>query len=75
MLFTNHKDALAVDVKEARYTIIDVGKTRDQMGGDEFFDKFWGDQGKLADGLVEAVKYFLTNRLDKILNLVNSFFF
>ena len=62
MLFTNHKDALAVDVKEARYTIIDVGKTRDQMGGDEFFNLFWDNEGKLADGLVEAVKYFLTTR-------------
>ena len=41
MLFTNHKDALAVDTNEARYTMIDLAKTREQMGGDEFFDLFW----------------------------------
>jgi len=62
MLFTNHKDALAVDVNEARYTIIDIGKTREQMGGDDFFNQFWTKEGKLVDGLVEAVKWFLTNR-------------
>ena len=47
MLFTNHKDALAVDVNEARYTMIDIAKTRDQMGGDEFFKFFWTPDGKL----------------------------
>ena len=62
MLFTNHKDALAVDVNEARYTMIDVGKTREEMGGDEFFRQFWTPDGKLVDGVVEAVKWFLTNR-------------
>jgi len=62
MLFTNHKDALAVDVNEARYTMIDIGKTREEMGGDEFFNLFWEPDGKLVDGIVEAVKYFLTNR-------------
>ena len=62
MLFTNHKDALAVDINEARYTMIDIGKTRDQIGGDEFFSLFWTSEGKLIDGVVEAVKWFLTNR-------------
>ena len=62
MLFTNHDDALAVESNEARYTIIDIGKTRDQMGGDEFFNLFWTPEGFLVDGLVEAVKWFLTNR-------------
>ena len=62
MMFTNHKDALAVNVNEARYTIIDINKTRDQMGGDEFFSLFWTPEGHLVDGLVEAVKWFLTNR-------------
>ena len=62
MLFTNHDDALAVDLKEARYTMIDVGKTRDEMGGDEFFDLFWTKDGKIKDGVVSAVKTFLTIR-------------
>jgi hypothetical protein len=62
MLFTNHKDALAVESNEARYTMIDIGKTREEMGGDEFFRQFWTPEGKLVDGLVEAVKWFLTNR-------------
>jgi len=62
MMFTNHSDALAVNVNEARYTIIDINKTRDQMGGDEFFSLFWTPEGHLVDGLVEAVKWFLTNR-------------
>jgi len=62
MLFTNHKDALAVDTNEARYTIIDIGKTREEMGGDEFFNLFWTPEGKLVDDVVEAVKWFLTNR-------------
>jgi len=62
MLFTNHKDALAVDENEARYTIIDIGKTREEMGGDDFFNRFWTTEGKLVDGLVGAVKWFLSNR-------------
>jgi len=62
MLFTNHKDALAVEENEARYTMIDIGKTRDQMGGDEFFNLFWTPEGKLIEGVKEAVKWFLTNR-------------
>mgnify|MGYP000391912486 FL=1 len=62
MLFTNHDDALAVDNNEARYTMIDIGKTRDQMGGDEFFNQFWTPEGKLIEGVKEAVKWFLTNR-------------
>ena len=62
MLFTNHDDALAVDINEARYTIIDINKTREQMGGDEFFNLFWTPEGKIIDGVVEAIKYFLTNR-------------
>jgi hypothetical protein len=62
MLFTNHKDALAVEENEARYTMIDIDKTRDQMGGDEFFNLFWTPEGKLIEGVKEAVKWFLTNR-------------
>ena len=41
MLFTNHKDAMAFTLTEARYTVIDINKTREQMGGDDFFKKFW----------------------------------
>ena len=62
MLFTNHDDALAVDTNEARYTMIDINKTREQMGGDEFYQKFWTSEGKLVEGLVEAVKWFLSTR-------------
>ena len=62
MLFTNHKDALAVDINEARYTMIDVNKTREEMGGDEFFDLFWTPEGKLIDGVASAVKWFLLDR-------------
>tara|TARA_R110002110_G_scaffold9580_4_gene47109 strand:- start:1644 stop:4103 length:2460 start_codon:yes stop_codon:yes gene_type:complete len=62
MLFTNHKDALAVDINEARYTMIDVNKTREEMGGDEFFNLFWTPEGKLIEGVVGAVKWFLLNR-------------
>jgi len=62
MLFTNHKDALAVDTIEARYTCIDVDKTRKEMGGDEFFDLFWTPEGKIIAGVAAAIKWFLTNR-------------
>jgi hypothetical protein len=62
MLFTNHKDALALDEIEARYTCIDVDKTREEMGGNEFFDLFWTAEGKLIEGVAAAIKWFLTNR-------------
>lgn len=62
MLFTNHKDAMAFTLTEARYTVIDINKTREQMGGDDFFKKFWTPDGKLVPGLVEAVKWFLMMR-------------
>ena len=62
MLFTNHKDAMAFDTNEARYTVINIGKTRDEMGGDEFFNLFWTPEGKLVEGVAEAVKWFLSNR-------------
>tara|TARA_R110000824_G_scaffold11303_3_gene49396 strand:- start:2095 stop:4527 length:2433 start_codon:yes stop_codon:yes gene_type:complete len=62
MAFTNHKDAMAFDMKEARYTTIDIDKDREEMGGDEFFEKFWSPDGKLNDGLVGVVKWFLSTR-------------
>ena len=69
MLFTNHKDALALDEIEARYTCIDVDKTREEMGGNEFFDLFWTPEGKLIEGVAAAIKWFLSNR--KISNNFN----
>ena len=33
MLSTNFKNAMAVEENEARYTCIDIGKTRDELGG------------------------------------------
>tara|TARA_R110000772_G_scaffold213194_1_gene323782 strand:- start:1312 stop:3744 length:2433 start_codon:yes stop_codon:yes gene_type:complete len=62
MLFTNHSDALAVEINEARYTMIDVDKTREQMGGDEFFNNFWTTEGNIIEGVAGAVKWFLSNR-------------
>ena len=62
MLFTNHSDALAVDTNEARYTIADIAKTREEMGGDKFFSKFWTASGELVEGVVGAIKWFLLNR-------------
>ena len=62
MLFTNHKDAMAFTSNEARYTVIDINKTREQMGGDEFFNQFWTPEGKLVEGVAEAIKWFLSNR-------------
>ena len=41
MFSTNFKDAMAVSFDEARYTAIDVNKSRDEMGGDEFFQPMW----------------------------------
>jgi len=62
MLFTNHSDALAVEINEVRYTMIDVDKTREQMGGDEFFNNFWTPEGNIIEGVAGAIKWFLSNR-------------
>ena len=62
MLFTNHKEALAVKPNEARYTIIDVGKDREEMGGDEFFNQFWTPEGQLNGTIPNVVKHFLSTR-------------
>jgi len=62
MAFTNHKDAIAVKINEARYTMIDINKTRDEMGGDEFFNKIWTPEGKIRGTIVNVVKHFLLKR-------------
>ena len=60
IIFTNHKDAIAVPKNEARYTIIKASKTRDEMGGDEFFSEYWN---ALKTGtLAGVVKHYLMNR-------------
>ena len=61
MLFTNHKDAIAIEKKDARYTCIDVNKTREEMGGSSFFDQYWY-KALLKGTLSNVVKYFLTRR-------------
>ena len=62
LAFTNHKEALAVKINEARYTMIDINKTRDEMGGDEFFNMIWTPEGKIKGTIVNVVKHFLLNR-------------
>ena len=60
IIFTNHKDAIAVPKNEARYTIIKASKTNEQMGGDKFFSAYWK---ALNDGTLGAVvKHYLLNR-------------
>ena len=62
MMFTNHKEALAVKPNEARYTFIDIDKTREEMGGDEFFQQIWTPEGQIQGTIVNVVKHYLTNR-------------
>lgn len=62
MCFTNHKHAIAIKELDARYTCIDVNKNREQMGGDEFFNKIWTPDGKIRGTIVNVVKHYLTNR-------------
>ena len=60
IIYTNHKDAIAVPKNEARYTIIKASKTRDEMGGDKFYDEYWNayKTGTIAG----VVKHYLLNR-------------
>jgi hypothetical protein len=65
MFSTNHKDAMALDHEEARYTCIDVNKSREQMGGDDFFPLMWNwlkYPDDYPNTFVNVVKGFLTNR-------------
>jgi len=60
MCFTNHKDAVAIKEFDARYTCIDVNKSREAMGGDTFFLPYW--EALKKGTLVNVVKHFLSNR-------------
>jgi len=65
MFSTNHKDAMALDHKEARYTCIDVAKDREEMGGDDFFNPLWNwlkYPEEYPNTFCNVVKGFLTNR-------------
>jgi len=59
-LFTNHKEAIAVEKNEERFTIIEAEKNRDEMGGDAFFKPYWEElkHGKIA----HVVKHYLQTR-------------
>ena len=60
MLSTNHKEAVAITEHDARYTCIDVNKTREEMGGDKFFRPLW--KALKLGTLVPVVKHYLENR-------------
>lgn len=60
ILNTNFKDAMALDEDEARYTCIDVGKTREELGGDDFYDPLF--KAVKFETLTNVVKHFLLNR-------------
>ena len=60
-LATNHKDACAFDHNEQRYTAIDIGKTREEMGGDEFLKPIVTIHLKTGT-MAEVVKHYLLDR-------------
>tara|TARA_R100000951_G_scaffold79654_1_gene67537 strand:+ start:91 stop:2190 length:2100 start_codon:yes stop_codon:yes gene_type:complete len=60
MLSTNFKNAMAVEEKEARYTCIDIGKTRDELGGDNFYRPLY--KAFKHGTLTNVVKWFLSTR-------------
>ena len=62
MSFTNHKEAVAIKEFDARYTCIDVNKNREQMGGNEFFNKIWNPNGTLKGTIANVAKHFLSTR-------------
>ena len=62
MCFTNHKDAVAIKEFDARYTCIDVNKTREEMGGDKFFNQIWNQNGTLKGTIANVAKHFLSTR-------------
>ena len=59
---------LAVKPNEARYTFIDIDKTREEMGGDEFFQQIWTPEGQIQGTIVNVVKHYLTNRISSNFN-------
>ena len=60
MLSTNFKNAMAVEENEARYTCIDIGKTRDELGGDSFYRPLY--EAYKHGTLSNVVKWFLSTR-------------
>jgi hypothetical protein len=60
MLSTNHKEAVAITEHDARYTCIDVNKTREEMGGDKFFKPLW--KALKTGTLIPVVKHYLETR-------------
>jgi len=65
MMATNHKDAISLPKNEARYTVIKVHKTRDQIGGDKFYNEYWDglDLELLTGGtLANVVKWYYLDR-------------
>jgi len=65
MMATNHKDAVALPKNEARYTVIKVHKTREQIGGTKFFDEFHDGLDlleKTGGTLANVVKWYYLNR-------------
>lgn len=60
ILNTNYKDAVAIDVNEERYTCIDVGKNRAEMGGDEFYKPLY--KAFKTGTLANVVKHYLSTR-------------
>jgi len=60
MMATNHKDAISLPKNEARYTVIKVNKTRDQIGGDKFYNQYW--DALEAGTLANVVKWYYLNR-------------
>ena len=60
ILATNHKDAMALDPDEKRYTCIDIPYTRQELGGDKFYKPLY-DAFKFGT-LANVVKHFLSTR-------------
>ena len=60
ILFTNFQNAMAVEVHEARYTCIDVGKTREELGGDDFYIPCYN--AYKTGTMSNVVKWFLSTR-------------
>ena len=59
-LATNFSDAMAMKTNEARYTTMDVGKTREELGGNRFYDPLY--QAYKKGTLANVFKHFLLNR-------------
>ena len=60
VLATNHKDAMALDHHEKRYTCIDIPYTRQELGGDKFYKPLY--EAFKFGTLANVVKHFLSTR-------------